>query len=64
LNVDRIGAADRGVVELLDELVASVLREGFNGLALPLVTVLVGADVGRRPRPQYDSAGVAAVMMR
>jgi hypothetical protein len=39
-----VGAAHRGVVELLDEFVASVLRKGLNGLALPLVAVLVGAD--------------------
>src|SRR5262249_42946109 len=51
-DVDRVGAAYRGIVELLDEFVTSVLREGLNGLALPLVAVLVGADVGGRTRSQ------------
>jgi hypothetical protein len=41
----RVCAADRRVVELLDDLVASRLGEGLDGGPLALVAVLVRADV-------------------
>jgi hypothetical protein len=50
--LDGIGALDRGVIELVDDRVAGTPGEGVDRVALALVAVLVGANVGGRARPQ------------
>jgi hypothetical protein len=42
------------VVNLGDDPETGDLGEGFDRRALPLVAVLVGADIGRRTRPQLS----------
>jgi hypothetical protein len=47
-HIDRISAAHRGIVELRFDLVAGAPGESRDGLALTLLAVLIGADVGCR----------------
>ena len=57
--LDGIGALDRGALELVDDHVASTPGQRLDGVALALVAVLVGTDVGGRAqkRPPRFSAG-------
>jgi len=50
--LDGISAFDRRVIELLDDDVAGAPGERLDGVALPLVAVLVEPDFGRRARPE------------
>src|SRR5262245_47557754 len=47
-GLDVVGTADRGIVELADELETGALGERLDSRALALIAVLVGADIGGR----------------
>ena len=53
---DRVRAADRRVVELVDDLVTRRLGVGVDCGALPLVAVLVRAGVGERACAQIGDS--------
>ena len=47
-GLDRVRAGDGGVIKLFDNRETGPLGEALDGVALAFLTVLVGADVGRR----------------
>src|SRR5262249_39827942 len=52
---NRVCAAHSGIVELGHDYVAVDLRKGRDGRSLPLVAVLVAANVGRRASAQVGN---------
>ena len=57
-RIQGVRTTDGLIIVFAHELVGGTLGESCNGLALALVTVLVGTDVGGRAGAQYAIAGV------
>ena len=57
-RADRVSAAHRRVVVLVNDLIAGSLNEGVDRGALPFVAVLVRADVGGVEVRKYATAFV------